>query len=144
MNNVLLAKAVTKDAVRGTLAKTGNIGAATQSYTEDTIINVIGRFVQYGMSLLGILLGLYLLWGGWLWMTAGGDSGRVKTAKDTMRNAVIGLFLIIMAFYTVEVMDFIATGNTSSGPGVTQGQTTSGTSAGAKSMSQPYMFNPTK
>jgi hypothetical protein len=124
MNDILLAAAVTKDTVRGTLEKTGKIGAATKNYTEDTIINVIGRFVQYGMSLLGILLGLYLLWGGWLWMTAGGDSGRVKTAKDTMRNAVVGLFLIIMAFYTVEVMNFIATGNTSSGSGVTQGQTT--------------------
>ena len=47
---------------------------------------------------LGVVLFLYLLYGGFLWMTAGGDAGQVKTATAVIRNAIIGLVIITLAY----------------------------------------------
>ena len=38
------------------------------------------------------------VYSGFLWMTAGGDEKQVKTAKDMIRDAVIGLVVIIAGF----------------------------------------------
>jgi uncharacterized membrane protein len=52
------------------------------------IINVI-------ISVLGVLLFLYFFWGGYTWMTASGDSKQVSTAKDRIKNATIGLIIVL-------------------------------------------------
>jgi hypothetical protein len=44
-------------------------------------------------------------------MTASGDSGQIKTAKDIMRNAVIGLLILATVFAVVSfVSDFFLLG----------------------------------
>ncbi|MBI4139136.1 hypothetical protein HY479_03230, partial [Candidatus Uhrbacteria bacterium] len=40
----------------------------------------------------------YLLYGGFLWMTAGGSEEGVTKAKTMIRNAIIGLVIIVAAF----------------------------------------------
>jgi hypothetical protein len=59
---------------------------------------IIGSLINVVLGFLGIVLLFYVLRAGFLWMTAGGDEKQVKTAKDMIRDAVIGLVVIIAGF----------------------------------------------
>ncbi|MCC6563406.1 hypothetical protein IT087_00770 [Candidatus Uhrbacteria bacterium] len=58
------------------------------------INDVIGRVINVLLGFLGIVLLCLFLYAGFVWMTAGGDEDRVKTAKRLILNAVIGYFII--------------------------------------------------
>ena len=58
---------------------------------------IIGQMVNVILSVLGLILLVYLLYGGYLWMTSGGDSEGVKKAKTMITNAVIGLVIITLS-----------------------------------------------
>jgi len=59
---------------------------------------IIGRIVQIFLGLLGMIAVIIILYAGFLWMTAGGDSGKIAIAKKWMINGVIGLVIILSAF----------------------------------------------
>ncbi|MDO8668894.1 MAG: LamG-like jellyroll fold domain-containing protein [Candidatus Buchananbacteria bacterium] len=59
-----------------------------------TIINII-RFI---LGFLGLVAVIIIMWGGYLWMTAGGDANKIAKAKRTLISAVIGLIIILSAF----------------------------------------------
>lgn len=77
---------------------------------------IIGGVINAALSLLGVVLLVYLLYGGFLWMTAGGDEGKVKKARDLIKNAVIGLIIIVAAYsiasYVLERLTEVTTGGT--------------------------------
>ncbi len=58
----------------------------------------IGNIVQIAIGFLGILLVLYLLYGGFIWMTSGGDEGKIEDAKKMIVAAVVGLVLVIASY----------------------------------------------
>ncbi|MDP3793310.1 MAG: hypothetical protein Q8R07_00995 [Candidatus Uhrbacteria bacterium] len=58
---------------------------------------LIGQIINVGLSVIGLLLLVYLLYAGYLWMTSGGDEEGVKKAKVMIRNAVIGLVIITLS-----------------------------------------------
>jgi hypothetical protein len=53
------------------------------------------------LGFLGIVLLFYFLYGGFKWMTAGGNEEGVEEAKTMIKNAVIGL-VIVMASYALS------------------------------------------
>ncbi|NCN07786.1 hypothetical protein GW933_03820 [Candidatus Falkowbacteria bacterium] len=58
----------------------------------------IGEVIQIFLGFLGILAVVLIIYAGFLWMTAGGDSGKVDKAKDYIKNAVIGIVIILAAY----------------------------------------------
>jgi predicted permease len=62
------------------------------------IAEVIGRAINIVLGFLGIVLLCLFLYAGFLWMTAGGDEGKVKTARQLITNAIIGYFIIGAAY----------------------------------------------
>lgn len=79
----------------GTAAGLGSICSGNAS---QCIATLVGRVLNVSLSFVGILLLIYVLYAGFLWMSAGGDDKQVKTAKDTIMNAVIGMVLLVSAF----------------------------------------------
>lgn len=63
-----------------------------------TLPEIVGSIINVVLGFLGILLLVYLLYAGFLWMTAGGDSKKVDEAKAMIKNAIIGLVIITAAF----------------------------------------------
>ena len=59
---------------------------------------VVGRLINVLLGFIGILLLVYILYAGFLYMTAGGDSENVKKATTMIRNAIVGLLIIVAAF----------------------------------------------
>lgn len=87
------------------------------------IANLMARLFQAIVMLGGLAVILFLAWGGFAWLTAGGDKAKVEQAKSRITNAIIGM-AVIMATIAVAVFLEFAFGydllspslNVSSGP----------------------------
>lgn len=66
---------------------------------------LVGRVITTILSLLGIVFLLILIYGGFLYMTAGGDNTKIQKATKLMVNAAIGT-VIIVAAYAISVYVF--------------------------------------
>ena len=61
-------------------------------------IEVIGSLIGIFLSFLGIIFFVLVLYGGFLWMISAGNESKVAHAKSVLRNAVIGLIIILSAY----------------------------------------------
>ncbi len=62
---------------------------------------IVARIIQVALGVLGITAVGLLIYAGFLWMTSGGEDEKVGRAKTLLRNALIGLILILSAFAIV-------------------------------------------
>ena len=78
----------------------------------------IGNIVQMVIGFLGILIVLYMLYGGFLWMTSGGDEKKIEQAKQMIIAAVVGLLIVLAAFsITTFIINSLTKGVGSGGGG---------------------------
>lgn len=63
---------------------------------------VISNIIRIILGFLGFLGVLMVLYGGFIWMTAGGDPVKVEKAKKILVAAIIGLIIILSAFTIVS------------------------------------------
>jgi hypothetical protein len=75
----------------------GNVGAATGLGTQD-VRQTIGRIINVALSLLGVIVLVIIIYGGFLWMTAGGNDEKVGEAKKWIFGGIIGLVIILSAY----------------------------------------------
>jgi len=74
---------------------------------------LVGGLIRTLMGLLGIIFVVLMVYAGFLWMTARGDKGTVDKAKDIIRNSIIGIILIFLAYaITGFVVNAIVTATT--------------------------------
>lgn len=76
----------------------GDVGSAAELGDPKPVETIIGEIINIALGFLGIVLLLYLLYAGFLWMTAGGDDAQVKKARTMISQAIIGLVIIVAAF----------------------------------------------
>jgi cysteine-rich repeat protein len=90
-------------------------GALGTADLRDIIVNI----VNVALGFLGIIAVIIIIYSGYLWMTSGGNQEQIDRAKSTLRNAIIGLFIIIASWAIVAwfVSQFIAGTGGLGGPG---------------------------
>lgn len=59
---------------------------------------IVGTIINVVLGFMGIVLLFYLIYGGFLWMTSGGESKGVDAAKKMIQNAIIGLVIIVSSY----------------------------------------------
>ena len=59
---------------------------------------IIARLIRTVISFLGVIAVVIVVYGGFMYMTAGGNDERVKKAKKTITNGLIGLVIVLMSF----------------------------------------------
>jgi hypothetical protein len=59
---------------------------------------VIGRIIAIGIGLLGLILFVFIMYGGFIWMTAQGDSTKIQKAQGIIMNSVIGVIVVLSAY----------------------------------------------
>jgi hypothetical protein len=64
---------------------------------QETVVSII----QWVLGLLGLGAVIMILYGGFTWMTAGGNEEKVEKAKKIITAAVIGLVIILVAWAIV-------------------------------------------
>ncbi len=62
---------------------------------------VISSIIKIALGLLGIIFVLLVIYGGFLYMTAGGNEEQIASAKKVLMNATIGLIIILSAYSIV-------------------------------------------
>ncbi len=65
---------------------------------DEELTTTLGAVINVVLSLLGIILLIIIIYAGFMWMTAGGDTGKVEKAKSWLINAVIGMILVLAAY----------------------------------------------
>lgn len=93
------AALITPDKV-GDFNKNLDAAAATSNNYDTTtsLEDVISTVVRVILSALGIIFVLLAFLAGNDWVQAAGNEEKVKKSKDTLRNLLIGLALIIIAY----------------------------------------------
>lgn len=78
------------------------IGSGNTAYTtgdaDTQVFNIIGRIINILLGLLGIVFFVYVLWAGYIWMTAGGDTTKVTKATQMLTQGAIGVIIILAAY----------------------------------------------
>ena len=69
-----------------------------------TLEQAVGNIIKGVLALVGSLALVFIIWGGWQWMTAQGAPDSVTKAKGTIIWAVLGL---IVCFTAYAMVDFI-------------------------------------
>ena len=80
---------------------TGNVNitaAQTEYDTTTTLEDRIATVIRIALSLLGSIFIVLMFWAGNSWMQAAGNEEKVKKAKTSIRNLLVGLVLVLMAY----------------------------------------------
>lgn len=59
---------------------------------------LIGNLIKALLGVVGIIFLIYTVVGGIIYMTSGDDGKKVTKAKDMIKNALIGLIIIVVAY----------------------------------------------
>ncbi len=86
----------------------GAAGLANNPRYPSDVPTLLGNVIGTMLSMVSVIFFLLMVYGGFLWMTAHGDSGQVDKAKDTIIAAVIGI-LVVLASYAITTFIFSAT-----------------------------------
>jgi len=92
--------------ISSTVAVEGNYGLDDTSKqfgdkipTENvSVASFVGRIINVVLSFLGIIFLILIIYGGFMWMTAGGKEEKVQKAIQIFTNASFGLLIVIAAY----------------------------------------------
>ena len=74
--------------------------------TEDNLsfLDVANRLIAYAILAAFALSVIYVFYGGFKFIFSGGDDGKVKQATNTIRHAIIGLIITLLATFIVSLV----------------------------------------
>ncbi len=85
--------------MRETILNYLKITAEAAGFAEPkSIAEIVGAIIGAFLSFLGIIFLCLIIYGGFIWMTSGGNETKVLKAKEILRNAIIGLIIIIASY----------------------------------------------
>lgn len=80
-------------------AAAGDQGAGFQiGAGGDTLSSALAAVLNGIFAILGVVFLGFMIWAGFLWLTAGGNDEQVSRAKQMIQQAVIGIIVIIAAY----------------------------------------------
>lgn len=89
------------DNIQTNLFPTSSVYNQPNLLNEDTraaLVYRVALIIGVFLGLLGLIMVILILYGGYLWMTARGNEQQVEDAKHTIRSAIIGAIIIISSY----------------------------------------------
>jgi hypothetical protein len=129
------------------VAGLNQVAAVTKLSAEDPRVIAV-RVINVALGLIGIIMVCLMVYAGFLWMTAGGDQEQVERAKKVIRNAIIGLIIILSSWGITKYVLSALTDATGIGGSSSSGQNGSafggglGSSGGSFSSFHLQAINP--
>ena len=65
---------------------------------DNDLLSQIQLIVNIVYELIGVIFFILIIYGGILWMTAGGKDEQVKKAQNIIQRSAIGLFIVVLAY----------------------------------------------
>ncbi len=75
-------------------------GCDTSYQAQDTVINLLNPIT----GIAGILAVIFIIYGGFQYMTAGGNTSKIASAKTIILYSVIGLIVVMLAWSIVALV----------------------------------------
>lgn len=69
---------------------------------DDDLIAIFIDLFNLAVTFIGILAVIFLIYGGILYITAGGDEGKTEKANQTIIHALVGLAIVILSGVIVQ------------------------------------------
>ena len=66
--------------------------------TNKDVPTIVGVGLKGAIGLMGIFFFILMVYGGFLWMTARGNDEQVTKAQDLIKDAIIGMIVVVMAY----------------------------------------------
>ncbi len=88
----------------------GSDCATAASGSADEVNDLVGQIINVFSIVVGIVAVIMIVYGGFRYITSGGDSGNVTNAKNTILYAIIGLVIVALAQFIVKFVLGKATG----------------------------------
>ncbi len=76
-------------------------------FNPGSLFDIINRILPIIYSVAGIALFGLMLYGGFMWLISAGDPEKVRKSVGTIVNAVIGIAIIIFAYFATRVVSGI-------------------------------------
>ena len=83
------------------IAHTADIAGFETGTGAASVDSIVARIIFIALGLLGVVFLAFMLLGGFNWMTSSGNEEKVKKAKETLLNYLIGI-LITLAAYAIS------------------------------------------
>jgi len=83
-------------------AEVGYGGSYSAIEGQTDLSQIIGKIIGAGLAFIGILFFILMIYGGFLWMTAGGNEEKVEKSKKIIIQAIIGLVIVAMAYLVTK------------------------------------------
>lgn len=84
--------------------------AFTGSKPETKLNQMVATIVNLFSVVVGVVAVIMIIVGGFRYITSGGDSGNVSTAKNTILYAIVGLVIVALSQFIVKFVLSKATG----------------------------------
>jgi hypothetical protein len=75
----------------------GKAGYGVKGANTD-VLPFFSKAISLGLSFLGVIFLLLLIYGGYLWMTDQGNEEQVAKAKKIIQTAIIGLIIVVSSY----------------------------------------------
>ncbi|NCT54970.1 hypothetical protein GW758_03385 [Candidatus Falkowbacteria bacterium] len=73
--------------------------------TSDLLARYVKALYDYGIMIGGILAAIMLMGGGLIWLTSGGDSGKVTKAKSIITGSITGIVILMGAYFILNTIN---------------------------------------
>lgn len=83
------------------------IGATAPNLADKSVTEVIGIVVGYIFPLVGLLIILYFIYGGYTYMTSRGNPQQMAQAQGIIVNALIGFIVVFTSYWVVQFAGYI-------------------------------------
>ena len=84
-----------------------NIGVGKpDGFNIDNLGLFISRALTYALAIAGILVFIYLVWGGIQWITSGGDKSKTEEARSRITAALVGLAIVATAWAVIQLVSY--------------------------------------
>ena len=75
-----------------------------------TLSDLITKILRVLLSIVGLVAVVFLVWGGFKYMSSQGDEEKTGDAKKTIVNALIGVVIVILAYALVVIVYNVVSG----------------------------------
>ena len=101
---ILVSAQVNTVPVPGTSIKLPSYSGVTGPAGKTTASGLIISIIDIALAIVALVSVLFLIIGGYRYVTSGGNEEAQEAAKKTMTNAIVGLGIVILSFVFVNVI----------------------------------------
>lgn len=98
--------------------KLGTLGIKVYAGSS-SFLTIVANLINFALFLAGLVAFIFVLYGGFVYLTAGGDSARAGTGRTIIVNAIVGILIIFISWILVRYFANLTQNNGNPGSGGT-------------------------